>query len=139
VPDTREVRGAVGDGGAEPADAYVYVARRPRGVVALAEARQISDDDARKIVDRIADDLDRCAADLAAQGRLVPGAARVVAVAGPDGTPALNVRLAPGDAVAQNALVCLLAPLRAHPLPLEAAEAGASRPPGLAIEVTWAP
>ena len=29
----------------------------------------------------------------------------------------LNVRLAPGDAVAQNALLCILAPVRATPLP----------------------
>lgn len=116
-------------------DAYVYVVRRRHGVVALAEARYMSDEDARAIVARIADELDRCAAGLEARGLLVEGAARVVAVAGPSGTPALNVRLAPGDAVAQNALLCLIAPVRATMLPLPTSGAA----PGLAIEATWGP
>jgi hypothetical protein len=128
VPESHDVI-VVPDAGA--GDAYVYVARRPHGVVALAEARKLGDDEARAIVDRLADELERCAAGLEAQHLLVEGAARVVAVAGPDGTPALNVRFAPGDAVAQNALLCLVAPMRAKTLP--AAEAG------LAIEATWGP
>jgi len=131
VPDSRDVR-VVPDAG--PEETYVYVARRHHGVVALAEARHIPDEDARRIVDHLADELDRCAADLSARGLLVEGAARIVAVAGPTGTPALNVRLAPGDAVAQNALLCLVAPVRALTLP----PAGATTP-GLAVEATWGP
>lgn len=93
------------------------------------------DEDARLIVERIADDLERCATRLEAQGLLVDGAVRVVAVAGPNGTPALNVRLAPGDAVAQNALLCIVAPIRATTLP----PPSAAGTPGLAIEATWGP
>jgi hypothetical protein len=116
-------------------EAYVHVARRPHGVVALAEARHIKDDEARAIVERLADELERCSANLESQGTLVEGAARVVAIAGPNGTPALNVRLAPGDAVAQNALLCIVAPVRTISLPPPTASAT----PGLAIEATWGP
>ncbi len=127
VPESRDVR-VVPDGG--PAeDTYVYVARRPHGVVALAEARQMKDDEARAIVDRVADELERCALGLEAQHLLAPGAARVVAVAGQNGVPALNLKLAPGDTVAQNALLCLAAPVRALTFP----RAGS----GLALEATW--
>lgn len=133
VPESRDVRAA--SDSKDPSETYVYVARRPHGVVALAEARHLPDDDARRIVDHIADDLERCAIGLEAQHLLVQGAARVVAVAGADGTPALNVRLAPGDAVAQNALLCILAPVRATPLPPPTKEGA----PGIAIEATWSP
>jgi hypothetical protein len=115
-------------------EAYVYVAKRPHGVVALAEARHMGDGDVRIMVDHIADDLERCAADLEAKRLLVDGAARVVAVAGPTGTPALNVRFAPGDAVAQNALLCIVAPVRALAFP-----PSSEGSPGLAIEATWSP
>jgi hypothetical protein len=136
VPDSRDVRVQPGsDAGANP-DAYVYVARRTHGIVALAEARHMTDAEARAIVDRIANEMEECAQRLEAQGGLVDGAARIVAVASPNGTPALNVRLAPGDAVAQNALLCLIAPVRAISFPHTAS---ANAPPGLAIEATWGP
>jgi hypothetical protein len=131
VPESRDVRATNGGG----SDAYVHVARRPHGTVALAEARHMTDEDARVIVERVADELERCAASLDAQHLLVEGAARVVAVAGPNGTPALNVRLAPGDTVAQNALLCIVAPVRATTLPTPTP----SGTPGLAIEATWGP
>jgi hypothetical protein len=135
VPESREVR-VTPDAG--PSDTYVHVARRAHGVVALAEARHMKDEDARAIVERLADELERCATNLEAQRLLVEGAARVVAIAGPDGTPALNVRLAPGDAVAQNALLCIVAPVRATSLP-PPSPASASGTAGFAIEATWGP
>lgn len=133
VPESRDVRAAATE--STPADAYAYVAQRPHGTIALAEARHIPDADAHAIVDRLADELERCATQLEASNALVAGAVRVVAVAGPDGTPALNVRLAPGDAVAQNALLCIVAPVRATALPRPEGE----RRPGMAIEATWGP
>ena len=132
VPESRDVR-VTPD--ASVAETYVHVARRPHGAVALAEARHLKDEDARAMVERLADDLERCATMLEAQGSLVDGAVRIVAVAGPDGTPALNVRLAPGDAVAQNALLCIIAPVRATALP----PPDARGTPGIAIEATWGP
>ncbi len=134
VPASRDVRIAEGAADAGP-EAYVHVARRPHGVVALAEARHIPDEEARAIVERLADELERCATGLEAQHLLVEGAVRIAAVAGPDGTPALNVRLAPGDAVAQNALLCIIAPVRATTLPLPSRRGT----PGMAIEATWGP
>jgi len=132
VPESRDVRVIPDAGGG---DAYVHVARRPHGAVALAEARHLKDEDARAIVERLADDLERCATTLEAQQLLVEGAARIVAIAGPGGTPALNVRLAPGDAVAQNALLCIIAPVRATMLPPPSKDGT----PGLAIEASWGP
>lgn len=119
------------DAGNNSADAYVYVARRPHGAVGLAEARSMKDEEARAFVDRIADELERCTSALEPQHLVVEGAARIIAVAqGPGGAPAVNLKLAPGDAVAQNALLCLVAPIRATMLP-----PGSS----LAIEATWRP
>lgn len=129
VPESRDVRVAPDE------DTYVYVARRPHGAIGLAEARHMKDEDASAIVERLANDLERCAARLEAEGTLARGAARIVAIAGPGGTPALSVRLAPGDAVAHNALLCIIAPARAMTLPPP--DHGAT--PGLAIEATWGP
>jgi hypothetical protein len=92
------------------------------------------DEDAHAVVDRIADDLESCASNLQQKGALVDGAARIVAIAAPNGTPALSVRLAPGDAVAQNALVCIIAPVRATTF-----ASATSGTPGFAIEATWGP
>jgi hypothetical protein len=131
VPESHDVRVTPDGGGGET---YVYVARRAHGVVALAEARDMADDDVRAMVDRVADDFERCASTLESDRLLVEGAARIVAVAGPNGTPLLNVRLAPGEAVAKNALLCLVAPVRSLAFP--PAKSGT---PGLAIEATWAP
>lgn len=137
VPDSHDVRvipdGGAGSGAVE--ETYAYVARRPHGVLALAEARQINPAEARALVDRLADEMERCMAGLERNGALVDGAARVVALADPSGTPLINMKIAPGDAVAQNALICIVAPVRATTLP--AATRGT--PPGLALEATWRP
>jgi hypothetical protein len=133
VPDgSRDVR--VTDAGGVAPDAYVYVARREHGVVALAEARNMTNEDARIIVDRIADELETCARRLEQERTLVDGAARIIAIAQPSGPPGMNVRLAPGGPVAQNALLCLVAPVRAISFP--PSKSGA---PGIAIEATWGP
>jgi hypothetical protein len=113
-----------------PTETYVYIAKRPHATIGLAEARSMTDAEARALVDRIADDLETCAQRLDTQGALVEGAARIVAVADANGTPGVNVKLAPGGAVAQNALMCLVAPVRSIPFPKGA---------GLAIEATWGP
>jgi hypothetical protein len=120
-----------GDAGATPppSEAYVYVARRPHGVVALAEARQIPEEESHAIIEKLANDLETCATRLESEHTLVEGAARIVALAQPQGPPALNVKLAPGGDVAQNALMCLVAPIRSLPLTKG----------GLAIEYTWGP
>src|SRR5688572_25712332 len=87
-------------GGAPSNDAYAYVARRPHGVVALAEAREINEDESHAIIEKLANDLETCASRLDGEHTLVEGAARIVALAQPQGPPALNVKLAPGGDVA---------------------------------------
>jgi hypothetical protein len=139
VPETRDVRGAVAtpDAAAPPRDGdYVYVVRRPHGAVGLVGAHFMKDDDAHRMVDRIADDLEACARRVEQRGELVEGALQLVAATGSRGTAEVtDVRLAPGGPVAANALECILAPLRASTLP-PATTAGV---PALAIEAMWGP
>jgi hypothetical protein len=139
VPESRDVRvtdpAAIDDAYKKASDGYVYVARRSLGIVALAEARGMDDAVATRVIDRLADQLDACAATLAKQGKLVSGALRVVAPVTADGAiGAINLKLAPGNDVAANALLCLVAPLKLIAFP--PADAGAR---GLAIEATWGP
>jgi len=108
-------------------DAYAYVAKRPHGIVALAEARNMSDEDAHSIIEHLADELETCATKLEADHTLVDGVARIVAIAQPSGPPATKITLPPGGEVAQNALICLVAPLRAVSLTKG----------GMAIEYKW--
>lgn len=133
--ENKDVRVDPREAGAAPADAYAYIAQRPHGVVALAEARNLKDDDAHAIVERLASELEACATRLAQEGALVEGAARVVAIAQPEGPPALKVTVEPGGAIAQNALLCLVAPIRAISLPRP--EKGVAA--GMAIEAKWGP
>jgi hypothetical protein len=137
VPETRDVRGAVPDGAAPPQkEAYAYVARRAHAAVGLVGAHFMSDADAQRIVDRIADDLETCARRVEQRGELVEGAVQLVAVTGSRGTAEVtDIRFSPGGPVAANALECILAPLRASTLPT-ATNAGV---PALAIEATWGP
>lgn len=112
---------------------YDYVARRPLAVVALAEARGIEPLVAKAAIDRIADALDTCATDEGRKGTLVKGAARVVAEIDDMGrVSGTSVRIDPGTGVAQNAVVCLVAPIKMLGFP--AADAGAR---GMAIEALW--
>lgn len=136
VPETHDVRGATPDAAAPPPDQgpYTYVTRRPHAAVGLVGAHFMSDAEAARIVDRIADDLETCARRVEQRGELVEGAVQLVAVTGSRGTAEVtDLRLAPGGPVAANALECIVAPLRATTLPA-ANKAGV---PALAIEATW--
>ena len=139
VPETHDVRGdRVPDGGSSAPrpeqSPYAYVARRPHAAVGLVGAHFMSDADAARIVDRIADDLEACARRIERRGELVDGAVQLVAVTGSRGTAEVtDLRLSPGGPVAANALECIVAPLRATTLPA-ANKAGV---PALAIEATW--
>jgi len=137
VPETHDVHGDVADA-ASPArpeqSPYAYVARRPHAAVGLVGAHFMSDADAARVVDRVADDLEACARRVEQRGDLVEGAVQLVAVTGSRGTAEVtDLRLAPGGPVAANALECIVAPLRATTLPA-ASKAGV---PALAIEATW--
>lgn len=151
VPDTRDVRLAPGADAGEPPprkEGYIYVARRPRASVGLVGSRSMSEADAQRLVDRIADDLDACARRVEQRGELASGALQLVAIAGPRGNGEVtDLRLAPGGPVAANALECVVAPLRASVFP---AAPGAAAPgtsgaapivglPTIAIEATWGP
>ncbi len=138
VPETHDVRGGA-DAAPPPSSdqgPYSYVARRPHAAVGLVGAHFMSDAEAARIVDRVADDLETCARRVEQRGELVEGAVQLVAITGSRGTADVtDLRLAPGGPVAANALECIVAPLRATTLPA-ATKAGV---PALAIEATWGP
>lgn len=135
VPESRDVRVE-----REPAkasgDAYEYVTKRAHGTIAVAESRGMTKGAARAAADDLADRFEGCAAGLQARGLLVEGAARVIVEQEASwSAPAASLRLAPGGPVAQNALLCLVAPLRSGRLEPEKPNGRA----GMAIEATWQP
>lgn len=136
VPESRDVHTAVDAPSAKkplPGDAYEYVARRALGTVALAEGRGLSAELSSAAIERLADTLQSCAADLQKRGKLVSGAVRVVAQIGPDGlVTGVNVKVAPGATA--NALICVVAPVKLLTFPPTETDAGAR---GMAIEVAW--
>lgn len=137
VPETHDVRVTDGDGSAAAKPGgYAYVARRDHGAVALAGARNIADGDAQRIVDRIADEMEACARGQEAEGKLVDGAARIVVASVGKGNAQIgDMEIAPGGAVAANALLCLVAPIKAMPFALGSPE----KTPAILLEATWAP
>jgi hypothetical protein len=139
VPETHDVHlegDASGGSGNGNGGAYAYVTRRPHGVVALAGTQNLAVDDARRIVDRLADELDACARGLETQGTLTVGAARYVVAGLARGADVTDLQLETGTAVARNALLCLVAPARAVPFPPATGDGGV---PALMIEATWNP
>jgi len=143
VPESRDLR-VTPDAAAPPSkDGYAYVARRPHGAVGLVGAHFMTDPEAQRVADRVADELETCARRLQQRGDLVEGAVTLVAITGSRGTAEVtDIRFAPGGPVAANALECIVAPLRAGPLlvragrPLQATNAEV---PAVAIEATWGP
>jgi hypothetical protein len=113
VPETHDVH--VG-GGATPG-AYAHVARRPLGFVALAREAGLGSEMA---------------------AGLAEGTLRIEASVAPDGSVVVgHVTVAPGDAVAANALLCVMAPLRLMTLPAKAPGDRTART--FALDASWGP
>jgi hypothetical protein len=121
---------------------YTHVAKRAMGFVALAGEQGVGAEVAVAAVERLADSLDGCASDLAQHGKLVDGAVRVRMAIAPDGAPVVShVDVAPGNAVAANAILCVIAPLKLLTFPASDpndpnAKATART---MAIDATWGP
>jgi hypothetical protein len=133
VPESRDVTAA------PPAAAagYEYVARRPLGVVGVAESRGLAPEVVKAVADRIANVVDICATNLAREGRLVPAAGRIAAHIDRDGTPVgLSITVTPGPGPTANALLCFVSPFRLVRFPAADVDP-ADR--GLALEATWGP
>lgn len=134
VPESHDVHV---DQKQDPNGGYEYVARRPLGVVALAEARGLSAEAAHAAMDRVADQMDACEKDARDQNRLLPGAVRIVAEVDDRGTiGGLNVSKLSQKEAAANAILCVIAPIRLLVFPPAEADAGSR---GLAIEAAWGP
>ncbi|CAN5638559.1 hypothetical protein BH09MYX1_BH09MYX1_45810 [soil metagenome] len=114
---------------------YAYVAKRGRVAVGLAEARGTTDDEAKAVVDRVADAASACMQGLAREGKLVDGALRMLVPfdgGGVGGQP--QVVFAEGPAVIANGLLCIVAPARMIAL---APNDGGAR--AVALEIAWGP
>ena len=120
-------------------DTYEYVAKRPHGLIALAEGRGLDPAASRAVIDHLADELETCAKRLLAEGHLAKdGAGRVVATIAADGTIAgLNANAAPGQDTTANLLVCVVSPLKLVTFPPEGDAGPGARARGIAIEAAW--
>ena len=131
VPESHDVEGIA----KTTVGGYEYIAKRPLGVVAVAESRGLAPDVVKSVADRLADALDLCATGLAKQGRLVPAAARVAAHVERDGSPVgLALTLSPGAGPTANALLCFVSPFKLVRFPVS------DVPPetrGVALEASW--
>ncbi len=137
VPESHDVQEAHGreDKGAA---GYEYVAKRPLGVVAVAEARGLAPDVIRGVADRLANSLDVCATRLAAEGRLVPAAARVAAHIDRDGSlVGVALTLTPGPGPTANALLCFVSPFKLVRFPAADVDAASAASRGIALEASW--
>ena len=130
VPETHDVRGA--DAGPSPsAGDYVYVATHPHATIGVVAVREMTAEDAKRIAEKLASDLEACALSLEPSGRLAVGAAKYTVGASQKGTGEIGeIRLAPGNDVAANALLCIAAPVRTTSFPQ-----GSS----MLLEATWNP
>ncbi len=136
VPETRDVRVTDDAGARSTQGGYAFVEKRPHGAIGVAGMMNLDEAGARAIVVRLADELESCAKRLEEQGTLAEGAAQYTAGTGPRGTGEIGqIKLAPGNAVAANSLLCIVAPVRAAIFP-PPAEAGV---PALLLEATWGP
>ena len=133
IPESHDVEARRTDAGGE--SGYEYIARRPLGVVAVAESRGLPPDVVHGVADRLADALDICATRLASEGRLVPAAARVAAHIDRSGAPEnLALTLTPGPGPTANALLCFVSPFKLVRFPSADVDP-ATR--GIALEATW--
>jgi hypothetical protein len=137
VPETHDVHVAKGGAGTGATDTYAYVARRPLGFIALTRQTGLGAEMGTRTADHLADALDACATNLAAKGKLVDGAIRIEASVADGGSVTVTrVTVAPGDAVAANALLCVMAPLKLTMFAPASSDGGAR---AFAIDASWGP
>ena len=115
-----------------PRGAYVYAAKRPLVAIGLAEATNVSDAEAHRTIDSLADSAAAC---FKRAKNLGQGAARItipIDEGGVVGQP--DVTISPQEATVVG-MLCLLAPLRMMTFsPSSSADAGAR---SLTIESAW--
>ena len=105
-----------------PHGAYVYAAKRPLVAIGLAEATNVSESDAHRAVDGLADTAAAC---FKRAKNLGQGAARItipIDEGGVVGTP--DVTISPQDATGLG-MLCLLMPLRMATFSPASGDAGA--------------
>jgi hypothetical protein len=114
---------------------YEYIAKRPLGVVAVAESRGLPREVVTAIADQMANSLDICITHLASEGRLIPAAARVATHIDKSGAPTgLTLTLTPGPGPTATALLCFVSPFKLLRFPSADVDP-MSR--GIALEASW--
>ncbi len=124
-------------GAAQQGDGYAYVARRPLVALALAEARNINDEEARRVLDHAADGASACFDRFSREGHLTQGAARIIVPVddgGIVGQPLVTFSAEQGAAV--QGMLCVVASLRMAGF-TATAPGGPQR--AMAVEVAWGP
>lgn len=120
---------------------YEWVVKRPHVTVALAEARGIDKERAKRGVEGLADAFEGCLRRRAAERKRDDGAARlIVAIDDQGNVSGVNLRV-DGEVSGPVALLCFVANAKAQnygmPLRSEAGVADEGRAPGLALEALW--
>jgi hypothetical protein len=134
IPESHDVQAAPSTSPAA-SGGYEYIAKRPLGVVAVAESRGLPRAVVTALVDRLADALDACATRLSNEGRLSPAAARVAVHVERDGSQSnLALTLTPGPGPTANALLCFVSPFKLVKFPAADIDPSAR---GLALEASW--
>ena len=116
-----------------PRGAYVYAAKRPLVAIGLADATNVSEAEAHRAVDSVADSAAAC---FKRAQNLGQGAARItipIDEGGVVGAP--QVVISPQEATVVG-MLCLLAPLRMTSYSPSSGDAGAR---SLTIESAWGP
>jgi hypothetical protein len=112
-------------------DTYVHVARRPLLAIGLAEARGVTDDEAKQMVERVADLAAPCFAQFG--DKLVRGAARIIVPIDPGGVvlePKVTFSATQGSAV--QGMLCIVSRVRMSAFPPSTAPTRA-----IALEAAW--
>lgn len=122
------------------ANDYEWVVKRPHVTVALAEARGIDKERARRGVEGLADAFEGCLRRRAAERKRDDGAARlIVAIDDQGNVSGVNLRV-DGEVSGPVALLCFVANAKAQnygrPVRADGA-ADEGRAPGLALEALW--
>lgn len=130
--------GAGSENDAAGANDYEWVVKRPHVTVALAEARGIDRERARRGVEGLADAFEGCLRRRAAERKRDDGAARlIVAIDDQGNVSGVNLRV-DGEVSGPVALLCFVANAKAqnYGRPVRGAD-DEGRAPGLALEALW--
>lgn len=121
-------------------EGYEYAAKTTHGMIALAESRGVSKEEAKKQMDRLAEGFEKCLATLDKKAPLKPGAVRIIVPIDDGGLPG-DVQVSKiSDSTPETrvtTLVCLIGPAKMTVFPPPGPTSPEAGTRGMAIEATW--